>query len=476
MRHLALAAALAALLPIGSAPGQALTASPEALSLEALAAVIPSPEALGAPATPERAATVTVAPELSQVDFRLMRVVSEAAYASSPEAYERVEARTPDGQEIALPVEARPLMSVSALDHAVVRQDRFGLYHLDVFFRPEDAAAYADITAGAVGQRVLWTSRGSILVDLLVTGRDTSGGFSIFYGDSPLERIENVLRILQVPYTVEVAEDLIVPETRADELRLEAMRALELQRRDAAIEALMQSLREGGDGWPHRPRVLFVLGGLFAQRGNFDAAIQCFEEIRNRYPDFPDQVPVLMALRDVHRAQGNAEQALAMNRAIVERLGGRGEEAIEAQRQVVMSLWSAAAASPEARQATQRLMAMLQETMAGLTGAERFPYELDLMSCQIRLGDLDGALRTGRARLANLPASPSEATGQMLMLCDLLLRAGHAQESLALLEEFAAAFETQHDVESDQIQPLWDQIQAAKRTLEGAIGSPSPLE
>jgi tetratricopeptide (TPR) repeat protein len=455
LRTLALAAALAALLLPAHLPAQ--ESSPEA----------------AAPASPEAGAP---GPDINQVNFRLLRVVSEQEYGANPQAYERIEARTADGQPVSLPVDPHPLLHITSLDSAVIRQDRYGLYHLDVHFTPSDATAYAAITADHLGQRVVWMSRDSILVDLLLTQADTQGGFSIFYGDSPLERIENVLKILQVPHTVEVAPDLIVPESPADEYRLQAMRAIELQRIDEAIQALIQCINAGGADYAYRPRALLVLGGLYIQRGNLDNAITCFEDIRRTHPDFGDMVVALKALRDIHLNRQEIPDVIALDKEIVQRTEGRGPDALTAQEQMVHFMWDSSPPSPDAEQETRRLVGMLQNQIAGLPTAQRFPYELDLISCLVRLGEKDAYMRIARARLANLPDNPRDAAVQALSLVAVLRSGGSGSDALDLLNEYADSFQASHDVESDEIKPIWDQIQAARDNLRAAIEAPSPID
>jgi hypothetical protein len=449
----ALGAALTAALSAAPAAAQEVLASPEAI-------------ALGDPL------------DLRQVDFRLVRVVSEQAFQSDPDSHELLEVKTIEGAPFSLPIDPEPLMRVTQLESAVVRQDAYGLYHLDIHFQPADGEAYAAITAANAGRRALWMSHDSVLSDLLFTGRDESGGFSILYGDTPLESIENVLRLLQIDYTVEFAENLIVPATRADELRLEAMRELRLRpntdgRRRAMI-LLAQALEAGGPDYEFRARILYVIGSLQFQLGQSDEAARTYFILTQEFPDFEDMIEVLRGLQTIAAGRGDQDATIAFSREIVERAGGRGPEAIDAQSVVCNLLLASDPRPPEFEAEARRMVSMLRDHMTTLPREQRHDLELRVISYLAEIDDRDELLRTARARLSDLPRDPFLATSHMTSIGKLMAVSGYAREGLSIVEEYAEVFQEGHDLEAPENQPYWDHIQAAVADLEAMTEESDP--
>lgn len=418
------------------------------------------------------------APDFRQVDFQLMRVVPEQAFPTSPEAYLQLHADTLRGESLSMVVERDPLMRVTELDRAVLFQDRLGLYHLNLLFNEVDAETYADITEAHPGERLVWTSHGNILVELLVVGRDESGGMTVFYGDASLDRIENVLQVLQVSYTTEQDPEMIIPEGLADEYRLEAMRRLQLEPnaegKSAAIQLLIQCLQNAEEEYPYRPTVLFTLGGLLLERGQVDLARTFFEDIRANHPDFFDYDNALLALRSIAEQRGDAETAMTLDREIITHENRRGERAIQAQGHLVALLW-ATGDEEEARIETQAIINMIRNHIADLPRTERFQYELALIGYHIKLDQRDDLMRLVRSRLGSLHESENMALIQVVQMLEIVASFGDIEDAITLAEEYSAQLESQVNVETGEPPATWEQMQeiiARLRQMADEAASP----
>ncbi|NUP90065.1 MAG: hypothetical protein HUU25_09615 [Candidatus Sumerlaeia bacterium] len=464
MKRRLLCAVLAALTLIPFVPGQ--TASPGALA---------SPEVVplaDAGASPEAGIPEPVF-DLNQVNFRLMLVVppEEAAAGASGE-FEVLSAPSQTGTPVQVNVRREALLRISQIDRAVIRQDTYGLYHVDLHFTPADTEALASVTAAHVGRRVVWASRSNILADFVLRRRDTSGLLSLFYGNTPTERIENVLQILQVPYTHQVAEDLFTPESEADEEMLRAMQAFELGRTGEAMAHLRRALNAGGGDYPRRARGLLVLGQLYLEQGNNEIARQCFLEIRRLHQDFEGYIEALQGLRTIAGRIQEYADVLALNREIVERAGSDprwADAALEAQGQIVQLEFGEAPDSPETRRDAQHLIHMLQSRIATVDPSEQFGLVRNLITVQLALGQTEEALRAIRSHLQHLPEDPATAMVQVTMLTNAVLAAERLDEGLTLLREFSERYAASHDVSSEEIEPVWDELQAAITQLTTAI-------
>ncbi len=439
-----------------------------AVALAATLLIFPAP-AQETAASPE---STTDPLDIVQVDFRLLRVVSETDYGADPDAYDRFEAMTLGAGEISLPVDTVPLLRVTELDHAVVRQDRLGLWNLDLFFLEADAEAHQAILADHIGQRVLWVSGDNILADQMILGRENPDRLSLFYGEASRDRIVNVLEVLQVAHTFEVAEDLIVPETRTDELHLEAMRTLRLRPNpegfEAAFELLAQCLQEGGEDHENRAPILFAMAELALRLGNPQMAAMCCEDIRQNEPDFPQMIAVLKTLRDLALNMGATDLAIDRNHDIVALPAARGPEAINAQTNTVQILDSAPGREEEMEREVRRLINLYQDHIAGLPLAARFDAELMVMAYQIRVGETEESSRSAEVMLSHLPDDAIESTLQVFLICNLLESADRDAEAREILQRHADQFAEAHDLEDETNGQVWEQIEAALAETEPA--------
>jgi hypothetical protein len=400
--------------------------------------------------------------DLRQVDFRLVRIVSEDEFRANPDAHELIDSRTHDGEPLSIPIVAQPLMRVVNLDHAVVRQDAYGLYHMEVHLTPDAAATYAAVTEQSPGAHVLWMSRDKILAELAITGREERGMFTIYFGDSPLESIENVLRILQVPYTVEVAEDLVVPESRADELRLEAMRELQLrpnaEGRRRAIRLLADAVNEGGVDYEYRSRMLYVIASLYVQQEQFEEAKQVLGILRNDHADFEDMLSVLLTLQQIAVLENDRDRILETSREIVEMEDGEGLVAIQAQSVITNSMRSENPRPPEFEGEVGRMIRMLRDFIVQLPPQDRHAYELRIVRYLIEVNAEDELQRTARGLIEKLPDDPIQATLAANDIVNMLAMNGRNQLAVETLERYQQIFEDRYDIHDEQLVPIWDAI------------------
>jgi tetratricopeptide (TPR) repeat protein len=435
----------------------------------ALAVLVAAPLCLAGVVSPEATApTDAVALDLSQVNFRLLRVVSDEELRLDPDAHEILAATPLGGDIVSLPVDPQPIMTITDIESAVIHRDVYHLHHLDLHMTNADHEAFAAVTADNPGRRMLWVSGDTILADITILGRDTSGIIRLFFGDTPYERIESVVSLLQIPHTLEVAEDIFTPETEADEILLEALQALQLHRDDQVIPLLTRCLEAGGEDFERRPQVLMVLGDVHLRQGRLPEAKLCFQAIHQNHPDFPDLLLALRGLRDIAALQGDPEEAIAIDRVIVRDAERDSDMAMGAQTDLVERL---RALRPDAEVTTteiQRLINMLQTRLATMGREESFLLEARMINYQLLLGQSDAAMRVVQARLANLPEDANGATLQVLLIASLLSQNALVEETIEILGDFAEQFEAERDLEDPVNQQLLKQIQTVTQELSDA--------
>ncbi|MBN1477357.1 hypothetical protein JXA47_11440 [Candidatus Sumerlaeota bacterium] len=435
----------------------------------ALAVMFAAPLCMAGVVSPEATAPPdAIALDLSRVNFRLLRVVSDEELRANPDAYEILAATPLGGEIVSLPVDPQPIMTITDIESAVIHRDVYHLHHLDLHMTNADREAFAAVTADNPGRRMLWVSGDTILADITILGRDTSGIIRLFFGDTPYERIESVVSLLQIPHTLEVAEDIFTPESEADEVLLQALQALQLHRNDQVIPLLTRCLEVGGEDYGRRPQVLLVLGDVYLRRGQLPEAKLCFQAIHQNHPDFPDLLLALRGLRDIAALQSDPEEAIAIDRVIVRDAERGSDMALAAQTDLVERLRVLHPDVEMTTTETQRLVNMLQTRLATMGIEESFLLEARMINYQLLLGQSDAALRVVQTRLQHLPENANEATLQVLLIASLLSQNALVEETIEILSDFAEQFETEQDLENPVNQQILEQVQTVTQELSDA--------